>query len=255
MYAIRSYYESLERYLKGRFPSESPLYIFVSFIAHIVGSFMLFGTVPMLYTFFGTPIKKMVNDPQRFIVTAIGRSFTLVTLWAPGAVSVVLVMESTGADWLDVLPAALLLTAAGFATSVALEGLTVLKGRKVLMEEPVSDAHRKSDNRKIFVLIAVAAILLTGIIALDLLHLFSGSARVIVVGILTAAVWTMFHWKGGGIRQHFGEYWNKSLMVVPDLAILFMSMGIFTKAVQASPFMETIKNWVVSAAGSRNNFV
>ena len=242
------YDKTLERYLKGRFSSESALYLFVSFIAHIVGSFMLFGTVPMLYTFFGSPVKEMVKDPARFTVTAIGRSFTLVTLWAPGAVSVVLVMESTGADWLTVLPAALILTVIGFATSIMLESFTVLRGKKISVTGNIPGDSYTDDNRKIAVLVIIAAVLLAGIMLLDILNLLSGSARVIVVGLVTAAVWLLFHRKGRGIMAPLAEYWNNSLGVVPDLAILFMSMGIFTRVVQASPFIESIRGWIISAS-------
>ncbi len=248
------YDETLERYLKGRFSSESGLFSFVSFISHIVGSFMLFGTVPMIYTFFGKPIKDLVKDPARFAVTAIGRSFTLVTLWAPGAVSVVLVLESTGAEWMKVIPVTLLLTIIGFASSILLESSTALRGHKITISEAPDPDVKKADTKKIYILVAVSLILLAGVMLLDILNLLTGSSRVILVGIITAAAWTAFHRKKGIIKEAFSEYWNSSLKVVPDLSVLFLSMGIFTKVIQASSFIEIFSSWVINTAGSLGQF-
>lgn len=248
------YDETLERYLKGRFASESSLFSFVSFISHIVGSFMLFGTVPMIYTFFGKPIKDLVKDPARFAVTAIGRSFTLVTLWAPGAVSVVLVLESTGAEWMKVIPVTLLLTIAGFASSILLEGSTVLKGNKIELSRAPEPAVKKADTKKIYILVIISLILLAGVMLLDLANLLTGSSRVILVGIVTAAAWTACHRRPKIIRAAFSEYWNSSLRVVPDLSVLFLSMGIFTKVIQASSFIDIFSGWVINTAGALGQF-
>ncbi len=243
------YDRALERYLKGRFSSETGIYFFISFITHLVGSFMLFGTVPMLSAFFMKPIKEMVGNPERFIVTAIGRSFTLVTLWAPGAVSMVLALESTGAEWLKVFPVAICLTVLGMVTSILLERATALKGRNISAPDTEESVHVSGDSKKILILIAIPFILLVGIMAMDLLHLISGSASVVIVGLTTAAVWMLFHRKGGRISTHTSEYWRKSLMVVPDLTVLFLSMGIFTAVIQASPFMDIIRGGIQSVTG------
>ena len=236
----------LVRYLKGRFSRESTLYVFISLIAHMVGSFMLFGTVPMLYAFFEKPLNEMVRKPDRFSVTAIGRSFTLVTLWAPGAVSVVLTLESTGADWIKVLPVAVILTVLGLATSVGLEALMVFKGKKLAPPQAGQNDGYKGDKLKILTLFIIAGVLFAGILILDLLDLLTGSSRVIAVGLLTVLVWTGVQRKGNNLKVHLGEYWNKSLSVVPDLAAMFLSMGIFTAVIRVCPFMAFIQDWILS---------
>ena len=243
------YDQVLERYLKGRFSSESSLYVFISLIAHMVGSFMLFGTVPMLYAFFGKPLKEMVREPDRFAVTAIGRSFTLATLWAPGAVSVVLTLESTGADWIKVLLVGIILAVLGLVTSVGIESATVFKGKKLEKPPMIHGENSKGDNLKILTLFLIAGVLLGGILILDMFHLLSGSGRVIAVGVITAAVWMAVHSRGNNLKTHLGEYWHKSLSVVPDLAAMFLSMGIFTAVIRECPFMQSIQDGILSLTG------
>ncbi len=249
------YDTALNWYLKRRFTTEAGLYLFISLIAHFLGSFMLFGTVPMLYALFGNSLKEMVREPGRFTVTAIGRSFTLVTLWAPGAVSVVLVLESTGAAWTAILPSVLAIALLGLLTSLGLEQVRMFKGRKVTADEADTLSVSNGDSKKIVTLFAVAGILLLGILAMDLLDLLSsGSARVIVVGLVIALAWTSLHRKGGNVRKHIGEYWNNSLSIVPDLTVMFLAMGIFTEVIKTTPFIGNIESWIMETATSMGAF-
>ncbi len=248
------YDRTLETYLKGRFSRESRLYIFISLIGHILGSFMLFGTVPMLYALFGKPLKDMVSKPDRFAVTAIGRGFSLVTLWAPGAVSVMLVIASTGASWLDILPGTLTLAILGMITSVVMESIFVFKGRELPRTTGINDGEAAGDRWKIVTLFIIAGILMGGILLLDLFHLFNGTIRVIIIGVITLTAWTFIHRKNGNIRVHLGEYWHTSLGVLPDLSVLFLAMGIFTAVIQASPVMDVIHSIIVGATDAIGPF-
>ncbi len=239
------YDRALETYLKGRFTTESRLYMFISLIGHILGSFMLFGTVPMLYALFGRPLKDMVHQPERFAVTAIGRGFSLVTLWAPGAVSVMLVTSSTGASWVSILPGVVVLAIMGMFTSFLIENIYIFKGAKLPDSQPVNSIEASRDRWKIVTLFVIAGILMSGILLLDLNKLFTGSVRVIVTGTVTLSIWTLFHRKSGTIGKHLGEYWNVSLGVQPDLSVLFLAMGIFTAVIQASPVMLIIQSGII----------
>ena len=227
----------LENYLRQKFRKETGLYVFISLITHVIGSFMLFGTVPVMYSFFSRPVEGMVKDPRRFAVTAIGRSFSLVTLWAPGAVSVVLVLETTGANWFSLMIPALSLTLMGLATSILLEQLAVFRKHPPL---PVAAPGARSlpaerEYRRIGALILVAAALITGILVLQKLNLFTTTSRVLVSGSVIAGIWILRYAGRPELPGEFRKYWRDSLGVVPDLAALFISIGMFTSALQNTP--------------------
>lgn len=228
---VGNYDKVLEKYLQMKYKKETSLYIFLNLITHVIGSFMLFGSIPMLFTIFNKPLKKMVHDPKRFLATALGRSFSLVTLWAPGTVNVILALEVTGAKWLQVLLPAVVLAFLGLVTSVLLETKLYLKDYPVQTANIITAEDNMEDKKKIGTLIIVAAAIIAIIVALENLHILTSTTRVIAAGLVVALIWIMFYSGNPGLPLAFQSYWGKFIFISRDLAALFISMGIFAEAV------------------------
>lgn len=246
---VGGYDSALEKYLQTSFKKEVPLYIFLHLITHLLGSFMLFGTVPMLYTIFGQPLNKMVQDPQRFSVTAMNRSFALVTLWAPGAVNVILALQATGARWLHVFLPSILLALLGLGTSVFLETKLHLKDHLVQSAIPASNGStddEREDRKKILTLLLIAVVLIVFIVFMEQAHVLTSTTRVLVAGLIIALIWILRYAGKPGLYSAWRGYWEKSINVVPDLAALFISIGIFAEAVKKAGLMASLQTGLLS---------
>lgn len=237
---VGRYDQALEQYLQRQYKRQTSLYIFLNLIQQVMGSFMLFGSIPMLFSVFQDPLKKMVPDHKRFLTTALGRSFSLVTLWAPGTINVVLVLEVTGVKWLQVIAPLVFLTILGLATSILLEAKLQIKGQLVLSavnsagdedgvagENPAAPAGKG----KITTLVLMAFLLIGAIFLMERLHILAGTTRVIAAGLAIALAWTLRYVKSPELVPSLRNYWEKAIFVARDTAALFIAMGIFAEAV------------------------
>lgn len=246
---VGNYDRALEKYLQTKYKKEVSLYVFLNLVTHVLGSFMLFGSVPMLFTIFYEPLNKMVHDPKRFITTAMGRSFSLVTLWAPGAINVVLVLEVTGAKWLQVLFPVVFLTILGLGTSVLMEAKFHLKDRAVQIPDISAGQKnsREEDNKKFRTLILIAVGLIVSIVVMENLHILTGTTRVIASGLVIVLVWISRYLGKPDLHLAWRQYWEKSIVVAQDLATLFIAMGIFAEAVYQAGLISYIQPGLISA--------
>ncbi|PKM88187.1 MAG: hypothetical protein CVU87_07945 [Firmicutes bacterium HGW-Firmicutes-12] len=254
---VGNYDLALEEYLQRNYKKEVSLFTFLNLITHVLGSFMLFGCIPMLFTIFTDPLDKMVHNSKRFLGTALSRSFSLVTLWAPGTVNVVLVSQATGVKWLDILFPAVLLTIMGLATSIFLEYRYHLKG-KMVQKEVISVQKNKEAGAeeiiKLRTLLLIAVGLIASIVIMENLHVLNGTTRVLVSGLVIASIWT-FKYKGNPeLKPAWQEYWGKSIYVARDLAALFISMGIFAEMVNQAGLISYIQVGLLGGVGLLGKF-
>jgi hypothetical protein len=261
IFAIRikvgNYDQALEKYLQRNYKKEVSLFSFLNLITHVLGSFMLFGCIPMLFTIFSDPLSKMVHDSKRFLGTALSRSFSLVTLWAPGTVNVILVSQVTGVKWLEILLPAVFLAMMGLTTSILLEYKYHLKGRKVqigytsvLEDKETGD----EENKKLRTLILIAVGLITSIVIMENFHILTGTTRVLVAGWVIASIWIVRYKGNARLRPAWQEYWGKSIFVARDLAALFISMGIFAEAVNQAGMITYIQAGLLGGVGLLGKF-
>ncbi|MDX9872309.1 MAG: hypothetical protein RBT41_07810 [Clostridia bacterium] len=252
---LGNYDQALQRYLQVKYKRQISLYVFLSLITHVLGSFMLFGSVPMLVTIFQDSLKKMVPDYKRFLASALSRSFSLVTLWGPGTVNVVLVLEVTGVKWLYVLLPAVFLAFLGLLTSVLLEAKLHLKDQAVLAGDhaaaegypesvPGADEVLEADEGKgkIRSLVLISLLLIAAIFVMENQHILTGTTRVIAAGLAIALVWIWRYRKRPGLASAWQTYWDNSILVARDLAALFIAMGIFAEAVNQAGLISYLQS-------------
>ena len=223
--------------------SSGILFVFTMLATHIMSSFLSMGTVPVVINLFQDTIKKQVQKPKRFIATAVSRSFTLGTLWAPGAATIFLVGQVTGVSWPKIFIPSLLIGLGGLLTSYLLE---LKEGHisnqvneiKTWINEPELDI--KFRNRIWHILLAI-----TGLILLTMLFIYlqlaASSEGIILSGLIVAFIWTIALGKEAGSKKYIKQYWEKDILKAADMAPFFVAIGVFSGAFTHSGLEEVIE--------------
>lgn len=235
----------IRRYIKR----ESALFIVVTMIGNLFGSFLLFGTIPVLMSLLGGTLKQLVRQYERFVATALPRGQTLIGLWAPGAINILLIIQITKLQWIDVVIPGILLSLLGLLISYFIEGRTFLTSQPLLSVQPSgSEPDNPINEREAWV--KFAALILT-ILILILLTLFfeknnfsNSTGRVLLAGALVVSFILFFCRKEQGINKAFSDYWNTGILKAVDLSGLFISMGLFSEMFKGSGILEWLQTFI-----------
>jgi hypothetical protein len=244
---LGKYDVALRQYLETSFKKERSLYVFLHLVTHLLGTFLLFGTIPIVFSIFYESIANMVHDPKKFAVTSICRSYALVTLWAPGAINVILALQATGAPWLQVILPATGLTVFGILTSILLDVGLRIKNRPLAVM-PTTNRDNSSQRKaapKAGILLLVAAALIVLIVMMEQTRVLTSTTRVLAAGIIIIALWMSRYVRQPELYSAWRGYWEKSLTVVPDMAALFIAMGIFSETVDQAGLMAYLQSGLV----------
>lgn len=243
---LDDYAETMRYLILRTFKSERAIYIFTLLATHVFATFLLFGTMPVMISLFGEPLKKIVADFERFTSTALTRSYAMVVSWAPGAVNILLVVSATGARWIEMLPLSICVTILGLT-------LAYLMHRRHLSAEPLPQYDDESDHkgdiaghayRKIAFICGIAATLIILIVFFDQLDFGDNTSRVMLASLIVAFLWLMSFIGKPGFKDAMDEYLNVSLVKTVDLAVLYVSLGIFSKALEASGILAAFYPYV-----------
>ncbi len=240
---LGDYREALEYLLLYKTKSKDSLFLFVTLLSHVFGSFLLFGTIPVLYNLLGDSLRKVVKNYERFITTSFTRGFPLISCWAPGAVNILLVHQATGVQWIDIVVPGFVLSSLGIITSVLLERKTQSLAENDICsqghsgEDSVYKIDEKGAFRRLYHILVVTAFLLLLTISMDWLNWLDSTDRVLVAGGLVVAAWISFYLNKSGFKEEVHNYLESGLSVAIDIAGLFIAMGIFAEGLSASPFM------------------
>lgn len=224
----------LKKYLQENFRTRSSLYLFMSLVTHLLSTLLGFGAVPLVFSIFRDSIKNTISDYNRFLVTAVSRSFSLSTFWAPGAVSVMLVVQATGAPWIRVFIPAFLMALLGIATSAIIEYKAVSckdADRPAAGGDARSIAIDEGKMRKVGSLILVIVAMIVLISVMERAGVLASSTRILTSGFIVAFLWIMCYSRKPEMGAAWREYWGKALGGMPGLAALFVSVGIFSEVV------------------------
>lgn len=242
-----NYHAALENLLFKRVNKESTLFVITSVVTHLFSSFLLMGTIPVMFSLMGDLLKKKVSDYERFIITTLTRSFSLVVLWAPGAVNILLALKATGAKWVDLFLPGVILSVLGLGTSYIIE--LKLKRLGGSIGQGNNEAEQSTDQRLdkgalvkgISILGVVAALVLLTALFEKMNISDSSTHRIMMAGIIVVSLWILVYAKNERLGCAFKDYWQNGVYKVIDLSGLFAAMGIFSEALGRSTVMEWIQ--------------
>ncbi len=241
---IGDYHAALETLYYKKFNNESRLFFFVSIVTHFFASFLLFGTIPVMISLFGNLLKNVTTHYRRFAATAISRSYSMVVLWAPGGVNILLIQQTTGVAWADLFVPGLILALVGIGLSQVLERSHLSSKEQGYetndhpagRELSVGDALKKLSE--VFAVI-IGLILIMAIF--EQCGFATSTTRVLFSGLIVVSLWLIHLRKHPGIRQGFAEYWNTSLLKTMDLSVLFICLGLFSTSVIRSGILLSVQ--------------
>ncbi|MBP1764601.1 MAG: putative rane protein [Firmicutes bacterium] len=250
---LGNYHMAVQHWLTKSFKQEKTLFLFTTFVSHILASILSFGVIPVMVTLLGDTLKGKISHYERFISAAITRGFGLVVLWAPGAINVMLVIQATGVKWSDILLPSMVFSVIGMATSYFLEARSYLAVTADLNlgsgAEP--QAEESSAVSKAVHVFAVVAGLLVFIILLEKNNFgYSAANRIMFAGAIVVLFWILFFVKRPGFTATLRNYWQKDLLKTVDLAPLFISMGIFSTALQSTGALMLIQPYLQTGANA-----
>lgn len=233
---LGNYDKTLSYIILRTFKTERSLYFFTMAVTHVFSSFLLFGTIPVMISLIGEPLKKSVDNYKKFASTAITRSYSMVVMWTPGAVNILLVITATGASWSRMLPLGVILSIWGIALSYILQKNQL--GRFPLQQQQGNPALDPLDVgkawSKLFFIVAIVFFLIFLIIFIGKLQIGDNTSQVMLASLALALLWLSIFVKNAALPEALHEYLNVSLVKTLDLAVLYISLGIFSKALELS---------------------
>jgi len=229
-------------WLHKYFKKEGTLFLFTTISTHIFTSFLMFGSIPLMFSLMENTLKGHVGDYKRFMATAISRGFAFASLWAPGAITVLLMVQTVGVTWSEIFVPGIILSIIGFVISYLIEmkfNLSVNTkyneiDNKVLYSE-------KCDQGRAFHIIWVVLSLILFNIILEKLHIGSSSNRITLAVAIVVLLWTLQFIKNPNLKTTLRNYWKNDVLKTADLAPFFIAMGIFFIGLEHSSFIGVIQ--------------
>lgn len=237
-------------WLRKSFRGEPGLFLFTTLITHVFSSFLLFGTVPVMVSLFEQSLKRCVTCYERFISTAVARGYALVVLWAPGAVNLYLVIQATGVGWSELFLPGLVLAIAGILTSYFMEKRTVLS--PALQGSAIPG--ERLDDRDVHAKTVHVALVVTSLILFTFFFEKTGfstpSNRIQLAGFIVVSAWLAGTCRQSNFPAAIREYWRTDMLKALDLAPLFLSMGLFSTALEKAGLFAYIQPYLQQAANA-----
>ncbi|CQR70909.1 hypothetical protein SOV_44210 [Sporomusa ovata DSM 2662] len=240
---IGGYNSAIHYWLLKVHKGEAGLFLFVTIVTHIISSFLSFGTIPVMISLLEKTLKRNVSNYERFISTAISRSYALVVLWAPGTINLLLVVQATGVGWIELFIPGLILSLIGIVTSYVIERKLNLSAKTTIVGDYISDC-KLSDTPirgKVYHIILVVLSLIAGTMIFANMNVGSSTNQIMLTGFIVVLTWTAFFVRRPNFKTALSAYWRDRLLKAVDLAPLFVSMGIFSTAVQQAGLFNFIQ--------------
>lgn len=241
--AVGRYQNSIVTLVNGKLPTNRGLFAFTMLITFLLSSILSMGTVPIIYSILGPTIKQRLGEKyNHFSSVAISRSFTLGTLWAPGAATIFLISTITHVPLQKLFVPSFILGLLGLllALLIELHALPAKKNGKQIK----SRGNTTRAMLQVFQIILAVVVLL--VIAFTLIHLEIGEAMIDVTlaGLVVILFWLLALQVGDHDHQRTvkagKEYLQSGLMRGGSLAPFFVAIGLFSNVFEHSQVSKII---------------
>jgi hypothetical protein len=239
---LGQYSNTIEFWLQKSFNKESSLFVFAMLVTNIFSSFLMFGTVPVMVSLFSKALKNNIPNYQRFLATAIVRGYSLVLLWAPGAIIILLVLQVTEISWLELFFPGVLLSLLGLVSAYGFEHFTRLN--KPILTAPTHAAAPEKAHlaykQSIHIILVVLGLLLT-VSCFELFSVGSGTGRILLSGLTIASLWLFYYRRHPRLSYAFEQYWESGIIKATDFSVFFIAMGLFAGSIDKSGILTAIQ--------------
>lgn len=242
---LGTYTRDIEYLLFKYINKEQGLFFFTTIISHFFATFLLFGTIPVMLSLLGEPLKNNVQNFERFAATSMARGYALMISWAPGAVMFLLITGITKLEWNQVFLPGILLSVIGIATSVFLEGHLSLSKHTIISTQSEQQAvDDKEAWKSVLEIVLVILSMIVIIFTLEKNKIFPSTYCVMISGLAIFSVWMLKFLKSPDLKSVVKQYWQEGLLRAVDLAIIFVAIGILTKVVEAADLINFFYHYI-----------
>lgn len=235
---LGTYTRDFEYLLFKYIKKEQGLFFFTTLITHFFATFLLFGTIPVMLSLLGEPLKNNVTHYERFAATAMSRGYALMISWSPGAVMFLLVSTVTHLEWNEVFLPGLLLSILGIATSVFIEGRRILSKQNIVSIQPIENVDEKQAWRSVFDIILVVISMIALIYLLEVSKMFTSTYCVMLSGLVIFSLWMIKYVKKPCLKNVLKNYWQEGFLKATDLTLTFIAIGILTESFKNANLMD-----------------
>ena len=208
------------------------LFCLVMLLAHLLASIMSLGSVVVILAAISPALSSRLTGSHRFMASSVSWGYCTLFLWAPGTVTVLMSMQIFGLSWQSYFPPAFALSTLGLALGVGISFLR-FHGQTLLGNHPpAAPAAWKQVKRLILILIVIVA----AITILERLGFSTSTGRLLITILIVAAVWLLAQGRVPEMPSVFQLWWQDYLPRNQDLSAFFLSMGVFSAAIQYSGF-------------------
>jgi hypothetical protein len=255
---VGGYDKAIKSWMEGRFQRKSSLFLFMTLTIHILTSFLNLGSLPVTVGLFETTLKARVSDWRRFYARAATRGYVLAALWSPGAVNLYLVVQASGLTWSKVFLPGFILASLGMGVSYLVEAFGTHRNEELKAESRDAEApighmaglEAGAGSGGIIHIVAVAGSFILMAALLEWLHIGAASGRTVLAGALIVICWILSQARRSGMKDALKAQWLQGTLKVADIAPFFVSMGVFSGALERSGLLELAAPFLKSAAGS-----
>lgn len=238
---VGNYQAAVAAFMTRRVHGPKQLFTFVMLATHLLSSILSMGTVAIVLSILGEPIKRQVQAAARFSATAVTRAFTLGTLWAPGAATIFLISTVTRVSWTQLFGPCLILGLLGLVLAYVMERrqpYLAVKPTEVQSLRPVEPTQHAS----LVSLVGAVVALLVLSFGLMAKKVVSSMDAVTLSGLLIVFLWVgllgFSHNRAmgkGALKAAVGSYWQRGIASGAALAPFFVGIGTFTYGFQHAP--------------------
>lgn len=240
--AAGGYGHAVECIMRRFVNSPKKLFAIISLLTNIFGSFLLFGTIPVMLSLIREAVFKCVNQPEKFLSNAITRSYALVVLWTPTAVNIVIVCNITGASWQELVIPGFSISIMGLLISNVLEYKNIASYSKasILDCEPISIQEFKLALWKIYHIVLVVLGLVGLVACFGYWEIGSNTSQVMLAGLTVALIWIFAHRQNQMLASYGRRYLDVEVLKMLDLSIMFIAISVFSQGMEAAGILEML---------------
>ena len=228
------YEEAVSACLGAGAKSLAGLFCLIMVLAHLLASVMSLGSVVVILAAILPAVTGRLDESTRFVAASVSWGYCALFLWAPGTVTVLMSMQVFNLSWQAYFPPAFALAMLGLALGAAM-ALLKFHGRR-LDGDAASPPPTRAAWGKVGRLAAILAVIVAGITILERAGFSSSTGRLLVMTLAVAGIWLLGQGRVPSAPPILRSWWESYLPKNVDLSAFFLSMGIFSAAIQYSGF-------------------
>lgn len=240
---VEGYLDSVKYYMRRIMNKPTKIYGGISLLLFFIGPVLNLGSIKLLH--------EMIKDLKvhsAILVKSYLAGFSPVILWSPYIASVALVLLYLNIPVSDYIPAGITLAFIQFVIGNFLFWLWTKRNQNVSEQILLhaSDEGNDKNKRKIFSLFMTLFLLMGIVFFMESMTHWPMMFLVCLLSIGYPLTWLLFNGRFKELKDHLKEYHIQTSTSLNNEVVLFLSAGLFGRALSGTSFAEGIQLFFVN---------